>query len=217
MRTSVNIILGMAGLLQDTELNEKQQYYVQFLRSSGESLLTLINKVSRNIEKKAKDVIEPLQYILVVSEVGHFREDDENSRILINTFLKSPSILVDTAENGIIAVARFKHGIYDLVLMDVEMPVMDGYTAVTEMRSWEKQTGRKETPILALTAHERAEDVRKCLEAGYTEHLIKPITRQALLEKLSIYNTQDSLKSEKLPIHADKLLQDLIPSGNRRR
>jgi CheY-like chemotaxis protein len=94
---------------------------------------------------------------------------------------------MDIAENGAIAVEKFKAGKYDLVLMDVQMPVMDGYTATREIRTWEREQGRKETPIIALTAHAMKEDLQKSIEAGCTDHLTKPIKRATLMEAVQKY------------------------------
>jgi CheY-like chemotaxis protein len=61
--------------------------------------------------------------------------------------------------------------------MDILMPVMDGYTATKKLREWEKKQNKKETPIIALTAHALREDRQKCLDAGCNEYLSKQIGR----------------------------------------
>ena len=66
-------------------------------------------------------------------------------------------------------------GHFDLVLMDCDMPIMDGYTATQEIRRWEKQEHREAMPILALTAHILDEQKQKALNAGMNQHLSKPI------------------------------------------
>ena len=76
---------------------------------------------------------------------------------------------------------------YDLVLMDIQMPVMDGYTATREIRMWETEQNIKETPILALTAFATKDDEKKSLEAGCTAHLTKPIKKAKLLEAIQRY------------------------------
>ncbi|MBW2038431.1 MAG: PAS domain S-box protein [Deltaproteobacteria bacterium] len=114
-------------------------------------------------------------------------EDSADNRLLIQSYFKRPQDHIDIAENGAIAVEKFKSGKYNLVLMDVQMPVMDGYTATREIRKWERENGRKETPIIALTAHAMKEDIQKSLDAGCTDHLTKPIRKAKLMEAVSKY------------------------------
>jgi signal transduction histidine kinase/CheY-like chemotaxis protein len=114
-------------------------------------------------------------------------EDSVDNRLIIQSYFKRASDHIDTAENGSIAVEKFKAEKYDLVLMDVQMPIMDGYTATREIRKWEREQGKKETPIVALTAHAMKEDVQKSLDAGCTDHLTKPIKRATLMEVVQKY------------------------------
>ncbi len=79
---------------------------------------------------------------------------------------------------------KFKSGRYDLVLMDMQMPVMDGYTATRTIREWESQSGLKPTPIIALTAFALKEEMQKSLDAGCNAHLTKPIKKATLLEAI---------------------------------
>ena len=88
---------------------------------------------------------------------------------------------IDEAADGAIAVEMFKAGTYDLVLMDMQMPIMDGYSATRAIRAFEDETGRRRTPILALTASVLAEDLSKALEAGCDAHIAKPVKRATLL------------------------------------
>jgi CheY-like chemotaxis protein len=69
-------------------------------------------------------------------------EDTKDNQMLVKAFLKKTPIQLDIAENGQIAVDKIKAGEYDLVFMDVQMPVMDGYTATREIRQWEKERGQ---------------------------------------------------------------------------
>ncbi len=121
----------------------------------------------------------PLRILLV--------EDGEDNRKLIQAYFKRASDQIDIAEQGDIAVAKFKENEYDIILMDVQMPVMDGYTATRIIREWEKEKRLAPVPIVALTAHSAAEDKRKSLEAGCTGHLTKPIKKAALMEAIKIY------------------------------
>ncbi len=111
-------------------------------------------------------------------------EDNEDNRLLINAYLKKTTFEVEEAENGQIAVDKFSQGEYSLVLMDVQMPVMDGHTATREIRRWEKENGREATPIIALTAHAVKEDMDKSLQAGCNSHLTKPVKKATLLQTI---------------------------------
>ncbi len=112
-------------------------------------------------------------------------EDSPDNRQLIEAYLKNLPHTLDIAENGQVAVTKFMRARYDLVLMDVQMPVMDGYTAVRRIRQWEREHGRPPTPIAALTASALEEDICNSFDAGCTAHLSKPIKKSVLLTAIS--------------------------------
>ena len=114
-------------------------------------------------------------------------EDSADNALLVRAYLKKTRCEIDHAENGQAALDRFQGGHYDLVLMDMHMPVMDGYTATEHMRDWERRHGQQPIPILALTAFGMKEEVQKSLNAGCTEHLVKPIRKATLLAAIAKY------------------------------
>jgi len=114
-------------------------------------------------------------------------EDSPDNRLLIQAYLKSAPYEVHTAENGRVAVEQFMQTPYDLVLMDVQMPEMDGYAATHAIRRWERDNGLEPAVILALTANAFQEDVERSLAAGCTAHLSKPIKKAVLLARLADY------------------------------
>jgi PAS domain S-box-containing protein len=120
----------------------------------------------------------PLTRILIA-------EDCEDNLVLTKAYLKGSGFELDVAENGKIAVEKVISSSPSLVLMDVQMPVMDGLEATRAIRQWETKTHRHPIPILALTAHAGGDAVGRSLEAGCTEHLTKPIKRATLLEAIS--------------------------------
>ena len=117
-------------------------------------------------------------------------DDSEDNRFLVRGYLKDSGYNIDEAENGSVAVKKFKQAAYDLVLTDVEMPVLDGFSATREMRSYEKERGSPPTPILALTAHALKEAKDRSIEAGCTDHLTKPIRKATLLEAIRRYTRE---------------------------
>ncbi|NUM35642.1 MAG: response regulator [Candidatus Brocadiae bacterium] len=111
-------------------------------------------------------------------------EDSPDNTLLIQTYLKKTSYDVDTAENGKIALEKFLSKEYDLILMDMQMPVMDGYTATRNIREYERNEKRFSVPIIALTAYALKEDAEKSLQAGCNTHLTKPIKKDKLLKTI---------------------------------
>ena len=108
-------------------------------------------------------------------------DDSVDNRLLIRAYLGKTGYGLDEAENGQVAVDKLLSGRYDLVLMDIQMPVMDGFSAVRRIRQWERENGARHTPIIALTASTFDETVRKAMEAGCDSHLGKPLKRSTLL------------------------------------
>jgi len=115
-------------------------------------------------------------------------EDLATNRIVIKTMLKRLGIDCDDASNGEEAVKRIQSDAvgYDLVLMDIQMPVMDGRKATELIRQWERDHAKARTPIAALTAGAYAEDRQNCKDAGMDDYLTKPIVvveLKALLDR----------------------------------
>ncbi|MBI9076526.1 MAG: response regulator [Desulfatibacillum sp.] len=108
-------------------------------------------------------------------------EDSETNRFVIRAYLKDTPWHVDMAENGERAVAKFQSKHYDLVLMDIQMPIMDGYTAIREIRAWEKENRNVRTSIIATTIFAGQDDEKQCMEAGANAYLAKPVKKKALL------------------------------------
>jgi CheY-like chemotaxis protein len=106
-------------------------------------------------------------------------EDNDFNQQVATELLSDGGVVVDIAENGAIAVAKVKSGAYDLVLMDMQMPVMDGITATEEIRKLGLNL-----PIIAMTANAMEADKVKCLEAGMNDHLAKPIDPDDLFAAL---------------------------------
>ena len=108
-------------------------------------------------------------------------DDSVDNRLLIRAYLGKTGYGLEEAENGQVALDKVMDGRYDLVLMDIQMPVMDGFSAVRQIRQWEREHGTRRTPIIALTASTFDETVRKAVEAGCDSHLGKPLKRATLL------------------------------------
>ncbi|MBC7637640.1 MAG: response regulator [Acetobacteraceae bacterium] len=105
--------------------------------------------------------------------------------------LQSLGCIVTSAVDGQDAVDLYRSGLFDLVLMDLQMPRMDGFAATTAIRAAQQRIGDK-TPVLALSAHALPGDRAKSLSAGFDEHLTKPVTRAVLAEAIAAWVPSDS-------------------------
>lgn len=114
-----------------------------------------------------------------------FADDSPDNRELIKAYMKGSPHLVEFAEDGQEAVSKFRATHYDIVFMDIQMPVVDGYAAVREIRSWEQKLKRYPIPIVALTASADVDAVRRSREAGFDLHVSKPLKKAALLEAIN--------------------------------
>ncbi len=130
------------------------------------------------------DDLRPLHILLA--------EDLEDNRDVVALYVKGTPYVLDMAENGAIAVDKFCANTYDLVFMDIQMPVMDGYQATEAIREWEREHQRVPTPIVAFTANAFKEDLAMSLAVGCVGHLTKPIRKQALLKVIAEYTRRPS-------------------------
>ncbi len=166
------------------------------------------------------EATRPLRILLV--------EDFADNRRMIELYLKKTPHQLDMAVNGQLAVDMFACAPYDLVLMDIQMPVMDGYQATALIRQWEADHDRLPTPILALTANALKGEVQKSLAAGCTAHLVKPIRKAQLLQAILQYTEDrpangvvpsDSTPEARFILEVSAELEELMPKflANRRR
>ena len=117
-------------------------------------------------------------------------EDAEDNRLLLRAYLKGSPHQLTFAENGRLALELFQQRQpgdepFDLVLMDVQMPEMDGLTATRAIRAWEEEQGVARTPVVALTAYALREEIERVMAAGFDRHLAKPVRKGRLLEAIA--------------------------------
>jgi PAS domain S-box-containing protein len=112
-------------------------------------------------------------------------EDEYINKILIRTLLQQAGYHVTVVQNGREAVDAWRGGVFDCILMDIQMPFMDGYEAVARIRAQEREGDH--VPVIAMTAHAMSGDRRKCLQAGMDDYLAKPIDGRVVLALLRRY------------------------------
>ncbi len=139
---------------------------------------------------QAPAVVPPARTQAPASGVGSrlrilVADDSEDNRFLIGSYLKSLPYRLDFAENGAIALEKLRTGAYDLALVDVHMPEMDGYAVARKVRDHERSRSDKALPLIALTADAYPSAIEKSVAAGFSAHLTKPIRKQTLLEAIA--------------------------------
>jgi CheY-like chemotaxis protein len=143
----------------------------------------------------------PALHILLV-------EDSSDNRTITVAYLQDTPYRVDVAENGAVAYEKFTARHYDLVLMDRQMPIMDGLTATRAIREWEQRNHRPPTPIIALTASALKGDQEKCVAAGCTAYLTKPIKEEVLRQAIKDHSP---VAQDTILVRANAKFADLIP------
>lgn len=124
----------------------------------------------------AEQDVPPLRVLML--------EDSKYNAFVIQTYLQSTQCALTIMENGETGIAEFKRGGYDCILMDIQMPGMDGLEATRNIRDWEASHKAIRTPIIAMTAHSMTGDEEHCLEAGADHYLSKPVKKTTLLQLL---------------------------------
>ncbi|MCI0426469.1 MAG: response regulator [Nitrospiraceae bacterium] len=168
--------LGLAGYLEKPIKRSELRRALMIAHRRKQGLSPLPTQVEAPV---ATVDHRPLRILVV--------EDSPDNQLLVKSYLKATPYKVDIAENGRIACDMVTVGRYDLVLMDMNMPVMDGYTATVTIREWEQKQGIPPTTILALTAYVHPEEKRRIKAAGCAGHLAKPIKKAVLLEAILRY------------------------------
>jgi signal transduction histidine kinase/CheY-like chemotaxis protein len=127
-------------------------------------------------------------------------EDTDDNRLLLEHYLRDEPVKLRIALNGQEALEAVQRGEqFDLILMDIDMPVMDGYTATRQIRTWQQSHGVPAVPVIALSADAMREAVRASLEAGCVAHVPKPIDRETLLKTIRRYAPAPAVASAPQP------------------
>jgi signal transduction histidine kinase len=142
----------------------------------------LVFKKSRHIEQNKRDITNTEDFKSLKGIKILMAEDNKVNQLIALKFLNNWDIEVDVAENGLVALDKLKNNKYDLILMDIQMPEMDGYEATTEIRKLEGQYGK--IPVLALTASAMADIQNKISAVGMTDFVTKPFNPSDLYRKI---------------------------------
>ena len=111
-------------------------------------------------------------------------DDNKVNLMVTKKLLEKAGLIVETAENGEAAVAVASSDKYDLILMDLQMPIMDGYAAAKEIRTQDHNT---HTPIIALSANVMQSDIDRCYQVGMNAHIPKPLDINRVYDTIARY------------------------------
>ena len=178
LRTPLNGILSMVTLLKDSNLNPEQLNYLEVANTSANDLLRSFNDILHinddayleHADKPDKDI---LQYQFSTSNKILLAEDNPVNQQVATSFLKKLGLSADIVNNGLEAYESIRNNHYDLILMDCNMPIMDGYQATRKIRKFESKN--KHTTIIAMTAHTLRNDRDKCFACGMDDFISKPV------------------------------------------
>ncbi|MDC7234713.1 MAG: response regulator [Spirochaetales bacterium] len=199
IRSSLNGVICMGSLLEETQLDEEQADLLKYMLLSAEKTLTLVeefhkSKVNDPVRGDSSAVMDDGRNAggntdrqrtsgSQIHREDRFTvliaEDDAVSRLYLTTLLKRQNWHIDEACDGMEALELFEKNKYQLILMDVSMPGVDGIQAVRQIRNIDR-----EIPILAITAHGEGELQEDFIKAGMSDVLRKPIHDEFLLSKI---------------------------------
>ncbi len=187
--TQLKIIL-LSSMSIDTQTNEQGHYDLMLNKPVRQSYLydaiatvrTDTAQATIESKKPKAEVQELIGNILLV-------DDSKTNQYVGQESLSKLGLDYEIAVNGMEAVEARKNGDFDAILMDCQMPVMDGFKATHEIRKYEEETGKDEVQIIALTANAMEGDREKCVAAGMNDYLSKPYTVKSLFDVLSKVTT----------------------------
>lgn len=189
LRDPMTNVLGSTELLLESELDTTQRLVAENVHRSGRELLGVVDRllaayeINRSAPPSSGEFrAAPRVTALLSGRRVLLAEDNAFNRALIEHVLEPMGCQVDNAASGAEAVAAFKPGLYDLVLMDCQMPEMDGLTATRQIRRIE--AGHPRVPVIAVTAGTISGARRACLEAGMDDFLAKPFSLSRLRKKV---------------------------------
>jgi CheY-like chemotaxis protein len=143
-------------------------------------------------------------------------EDSAGNRVLVEAFLRDSPHTITFADDGRHTLELFMAGEFDLVLMDIQMPLMNGLEVTRAIRAFEAEGARRATPVIAVTANSRPEDTEMSRAAGCNDHLSKPISKLALLQAIARFEGQamagGASREPAIEVDVPEGLEALIPA-----
>lgn len=197
LRTPLNSVIGFSGLLAEAELPEASTDHARRIHAAGLGLLEVVNQMIA--DPSGQQIQAPVQESVSADTQAAdgdpqsaqpggavralYVDDNESNRILVQAMLATMGFLCETANDGQAGVEAALAGDWDVILMDIQMPVMDGVTATRRIRASEGSVAS--TPIIALTANTLPAQIQTYVEAGMDDCVAKPVNMVELVTKVS--------------------------------
>ncbi len=181
----VELMGGDIGVESEPELGSRFYFRIPCRLVPPDELNALERKDTgaEGASRAAKATLPPLSILVA--------EDNPDNQALLFAFLAGHPVQIDVADDGAVAIEKYQNGRYDVILMDMQMPRVDGYAATQRIREIEATesdrppNGHGRIPIIALTAHAMPDEIRSMMAAGCDAHLAKPLQRKLLLQSLA--------------------------------
>ena len=175
-RELVQLMDGSIGMLSEERLGSTFYFDLRLDQADPPGAVPADSNAAERLHASPPD--RPLRILIA--------EDAADNRLLLQAYLKNQPLLLRFAENGQEVTGALENGaVFDLILMDLDMPLVDGWAAARWVRAWQAKQGIVPTPIVALSAHATHETVRGSLDAGCVAHVSKPVDRWTLLETIA--------------------------------
>lgn len=176
----IHLLGGDIEVFSEVNFGSKFVFYLPFGISNNNHKLTMSEWLEA--ELPSQEIFPSLKVLLA--------EDSDENIFLIKTYFRKYPIELHVAYNGEDALKLFKTNSFDIVLMDMQMPVMDGYAATEEIRFWEEKNAvsiQNSVPIIAISANVQKEDIKRSFLSGITSYVSKPVKKRDLLKMVYYY------------------------------
>ena len=206
--------ISRANVVHEQSMFDPDDWLAKPVRKARlhDSLLSLLSKTADRDADQGGQKSEDSDPGMPESGLRVLLVDDNDVNLAVaREMLNTMGHQIASATDGHAALEHYKTGIFDVVLMDCRMPGMDGFEATQRIRQWEDQQGRCPTPIIALTAHAQQGDRERCIEAGMTDYLSKPFTKQQLS---SILSANEKIGPSTIEDSQDSVVQMPLAAAN---
>ncbi|MCP4107487.1 MAG: response regulator [Desulfobacteraceae bacterium] len=208
-------IIIISGYIREKDIRRTQEAGIESYLTKPVKQSLLINTILEIFGYKTVPSEKKDTHLISLQEFPDVRvllvEDHPINRRVVSEILKTASISTECAVTGFEAVEAVMNNDYNAVLMDVQMPEMDGIEATRRIRAFEAQNSEPETPIIAMTAHTMSGDRDRCLDAGMNDYISKPVNRKELFISLRRNISRSEHKPHKIDYKLPKKTEDPCP------